>query len=218
MKNTKLKLFALFVGAVLATVALAGCRDASVEGAYLLRAPQGEKSYSVMFELENPKRPVGDGYFETTAYLKLVGVYLNVRKTDGEDGTCDLRLDRCLEQTKEDEPFGTSMSYYGKADNAAEHVGTWYMPFSIEVTSVLHLETYKFYRLTSERGEIYLDEVVFVGEVLDKQGGTGTGQYALIPVTVHSATPHGEESASRAAQRAKALIDDQPSSVTEVIK
>ncbi len=226
MKKTKTKLFAFALAAVAALACLAGCRgNASTNGSYRLRDSNGDKSYTVMFELSNPSRPLGDGVYETTAYLRLVGMYVTARKADSDTGKVGLRLERCVAQDNPVEPFGATYWFDGTLENKNSHLQRWYTPFLADLSDDngiqagnLHITSYKYWRLRCTGGDLYLDEVVFIGEVLTGKDGTGTGEYSLVPAVIHTATPHGEETQARANQKAKILLDGQPSSVAEVIK
>ena len=80
MKKTKTKLFA-FAFAVLCSLAcFAGCKgNGSTNGAYRLRDSQGDKPYTVLFEIANPSRPIGDGFTETTASRRAKPIRIRAR-------------------------------------------------------------------------------------------------------------------------------------------
>lgn len=220
MKTGKPKTAALFLCALLAVVGLAGCKKngADVEGAYKLPAPEEDKSYSVVFALNNPRKPLGNGLYETTAYVSLKGVYLKFRYI--EDKSVSLRLQRCI-RNEETGVVGTVLSYDAKVESKSSNYGVWYEPFDLSVTTIGNraVETYNYYRIFSSEGECYLDEVVFVGEILKGQGSKeGTGEYCIIPATVFSADPQGSESEDRALRNARTLLDEQPTSVDEILK
>lgn len=215
MKKIFLKIAAVLLLAATALCGAAGCKgDPSLEGAYKLSASEEHKRSWVLFELSDPSMPIGSGLSETTAYLRLVSVHLKIRKVDSGTGSVNLELERCVDTT------GRVDVYRGKAEDRTSVYGKWYEPFDLSRThaSNLTLNTYKYYRLSVTGGDLYLGEIVFVGEILDKEDGVGTGQYCIVPVKIHTATTQGGETQERANQRAKALIDDQPQSVTEIIK
>lgn len=154
-----------------------------------------------------------------------MGVYVKARKADSDTGKVNVRLERCVAQDNENEPFGATYWFDGVVENKKSHLNGWYTPFPADLSEDkgiqagnLHITSYKYWRLRCTGGDLYLDEVVFIGEVLDEKDGKGTGEYSLVPALIHTATPHGEETQSRANQKAKILLDGQPSSVAEVVK
>lgn len=223
MKNVKLKFLSFVFVIAFALAGAVGCKNGNPEtdGSYMFREAEGDKTYSVLFELSNPS-PVGSGLSETTAYLRLVNVYLNFRKIESTQGLGKIKIERCVKQENNKEPFGPQFSYRGTVPAKGSSYGKWLSPCDFSVTdwTILEIESYKYYRISSEGGRIYVDEIVFVGEILDRKDGksTPTGEYCIVPVKIHTATTQGGETQERANQRAKALIDDQPQSVTEIIK
>ena len=218
MKNGKLKRACLFVCVLAMAFAFGACKhnDDSVEGAYKFSAPTEEKTYSVLFKLNNPGRLVGDGIYEPTAYVSLKGVYFKFRRIEGD--SVSLKLEQCRKVNNE---FQKEIFFDAKVNAKKVGYGTWYEPFDLsgETLGNRAVDSYEYYRLYSTDSECYVDEIVFVGEILTgKDSNTGTGEYCIIPVQIEAATPQGSESAERALRNARLLINEQPSSVGDVIK
>ena len=218
MKNGKAKFATVCVCAVLTALTLAGCKkgDKGLDGTYKFNAPQEESNYSVLFKLNNPQKPLGDGYFETTAYVSLKGVYIRFRKIEGN--SVALRLEQCR---KVEDKFQKEISFEAGVQAKGSNYGVWYEPFDFsgETLGNRAVESYSYYRLSSTESACYVEEIAFIGEILEGQGSNkGTGEYCIIPVTIEAATPQGSESQKTAIRNAGILIDEQPSSVTDVLK
>lgn len=218
MKNGKAKGTALFVCAVLSVLTLAGCKkgEKSLDGAYRFGAPTEETNYSVTFKLNNPQKLLAEGYYETTAYVSLKGVYVKFRRIEGD--AVSLWLEQCR---KTENGIEKEISFNAKVASKGAKYGVWYEPFDLsgETLGNRAVDSYAYYRLSSKQSECYIEEIAFIGEILtDKNSNKGTGEYCVIPVAIETATLRGDETEKTAIRNAKILIDEQPSSVTDVLK
>ena len=213
----RFKITALFVFALVLLVSVCGCKGVNVDGAYYLPAPQEGNKYSVLFEISDPKEALDEEHFTTTQFTRLKGVYIKFRTLEQETERVKLILERCAVSD------GPPTYIYSGEVEAKNAYGVWLEPFDLSVTKAgnLVVESFMFYRIYAEEGASYIDEIVFVGETLSDRwsnGGTGTGEYIVLPATVVSATPYGDEASDQALRRARTLLNEQPASASELIK
>ena len=208
MKNKFLKPLA-FAFAAAAALSFAGCTSGTgnVEGAYKLRKTEGETEYHVVFELSNPTVTTDAGVVES-AKLRLVGVYLDIRYVDApkKEGAL-VNLDR-----SSIESGLPQQNYEATLYNQRSTYSGYVAPFSLGTIDFnYNVVTYKYYRLTAKTHDVYLDEIVFVGEILNDKG-EGSGERMIIPAKVISAVRQEGESEATARRNAEKLLDNQPSS------
>ena len=213
------KITALFASALALLLGVCGCKGGiDLTGSYELHASQEETKYSVLFELSDPKEAIDNAqeHFVTTKFTRLKGVYIKFRTFEEGSERISLSLERCVVS---DGP--ATYIYRGEVKANQSNKGVWIEPFDFSKTGPTNLivETYMFYRISAEGGSCYIDEIVFIGEVLQERGGAeGTGEYIVQPVELLAATPFGEETEEQSLRRARTLLDEQPSSAEAFIK
>ena len=193
----------------------------------LLSKDANNNEFAVIFQLNNIEKTKKDKTKETVK-LRLREVYLNVAVIYSDLGTdAEIVLNRgSKSQADGGSTFSTGSSYRytatlanlrpasveeGKTSTAIpDAVGNWIAPFTgkfADSSSYDSDATYRYYKLTATNYNLLINEVVFVGEVLN--GSEGTGEMRVIPATVYKATMLPNETTERAIKRAGVLLDAQ---------
>ena len=182
--------------------------------AYELRAErtddEGDETPGVAFRLTNPME--GDKALP----MRVCAVYINIAAIYAEAGTgVTLKLQRSSSGTYYYD-VGNKVtvenftSQAGTAQDVVDPFFNYVAPFDFSSVT-WKVDTYHIAKLFldgKDGANVLLNEVVFVGEVLDEDE-EGTGKYRVIPATIESATPYATESAEEAKARAAALLDAQ---------
>lgn len=189
---------------------------------YELMTMQDSNAFEVIFQVKNPEKKAKGGGTDTV-YCNLHEVYVNLGAIYTEAGkTAEIRLNRSSSSSS----FNSGDNYRyttklynllpetpeeGKESTAVNgDIGNWITPFSEKIRSGNYsVSTYQYYKLTAPSGNLLVNEIVFVGEILTGSGGEGTGEYCVLPATVYKTTPLSNESNDQAKARAQALIDSQ---------
>lgn len=118
-----------------------------------------------------------------TEYYRVAGVCLYVSKTENEVSPVNLKLSRGASTA------ASAYSYNAKI--TFNDYGKWIAPFDLSVSlpQNLNVTTYRYYKITVDK-DVVIDEIVFVGEVLEDVNGEGTGVYKVIPAEIFSPEEH----------------------------
>lgn len=208
---------------------------ASAGDSYELKTSDKEDKPSVIFHVTNPAEEKEDGT-KKQIYCALAHIYLNVGvlySAEGED--VSIRMERGGSSKPSDfnsdssslrfnatlENLVSAEAEEGKTSTAIkESQFNWTAPFEESIAglsaSSSRISSYPFFKLTAPSHSLVVNEVVFVGEKLVdangntvSSGGTRSGEFFLLPVTIESATYHNEQGAEEAKEAAGALIDAQ---------
>lgn len=163
---------------------------------------------SVVFQLSSSiSETVKENGKETTksTTVRLRNVLVNVGSVYTDAAEAKVELTRSSSKD--------SFQSYNKLEGTLKGVGedmgdafSWVSPFTLPEGGWT-LTSYRYYRLRSLDSNVRINEVVFVGEKMD--GSDPTGEYAIVPATVLSATPIVGETADEAKDAASALLDKQ---------
>ena len=179
---------------------------------------------TVVFQLRNPTTTDEHGH-STTQYLRLRHIYVNIGAAyieEGETATIRAEIDTAPNNSavassrRLDYTFGnfvTDEDTEGAPEDAAEYPNIYYswQDMVPSTSSGWAVSSYDYVRLIARDANVLLNEVVFVGEVMESSSSSseGTGEMVVVPATIYSATPLIGETDEEAAARAGALLDKQ---------
>ena len=179
---------------------------------------------TVVFQLRNPTTTDEHGH-STTQYLRLRHIYVNIGAAyieEGETATIRAEIDTAPNNSavassrRLDYTFGnfvTDEDTEGTPEDAAEYPNIYYswQDMVPSTSSGWAVSSYDYVRLIARDANVLLNEVVFVGEVMESSSSSseGTGEMVVVPATIYSATPLIGETDEEAAARAGALLDKQ---------
>ena len=179
---------------------------------------------TVVFQLRNPTTTDEHGH-STTQYLRLRHIYVNIGAAyieEGETATIRAEIDTAPNNSavassrRLDYTFGnfvTDEDTEGTPEDAAEYPNIYYswQDMVPSTSSGWAVSSYDYVRLIARDANVLLNEVVFVGEVMESSSSSseGTGEMVVVPATIYSATPLIGETDEEAAVRAGALLDKQ---------
>lgn len=179
---------------------------------------------TVVFQLRNPTTTDEHGH-STTQYLRLRHIYVNIGAAyieEGETATIRAEIDTAPNNSavassrRLDYTFGnfvTDEDTEGTPEDVAEYPNIYYswQDMVPSTSSGWAVSSYDYVRLIARDANVLLNEVVFVGEVMESSSSSseGTGEMVVVPATIYSATPLIGETDEEAAARAGALLDSQ---------
>lgn len=197
----------------------------SAGGAYELKTQgNSEETPTVVFRLSNPTTTDEHGH-SSTQYVRLRHVYVNIGAAYiKEGGTATLRAEIASSTTgtvassrRLDYTFGNFVSATQETEESPEDLTEYadniyysWQDMVPQDSDGWSVSTYRYVRLTSRTANVLVNEVVFMGEIMESSTSTeGTGEMVVIPATIESVTPLVGETEEEAAVRAAALLDSQ---------
>lgn len=197
----------------------------SAGDAYELKTQgNSEETPTVVFRLSNPTTTDEHGH-SSTQYVRLRHVYVNIGAAYiKEGGTATLRAEIASSTTgtvassrRLDYTFGNFVSATQETEESPEDLTEYadniyysWQDMVPQDSDGWSVSTYRYVRLTSRTANVLVNEVVFMGEIMESSTSTeGTGEMVVIPATIESATPLVGETEEEAAVRAAALLDSQ---------
>lgn len=197
----------------------------SAGDAYELKTQgNSEETPTVVFRLSNPTTMDEHGH-SSTQYVRLRHVYVNIGAAYiKEGGTATLRAEIASSTTgtvassrRLDYTFGNFVSATQETEESPEDLTEYadniyysWQDMVPQDSDGWSVSTYRYVRLTSRTANVLVNEVVFMGEIMESSTSTeGTGEMVVIPATIESATPLVGETEEEAAVRAAALLDSQ---------
>lgn len=168
---------------------------------------------AIVFRLSNLTEKKGNS--NVTVELAVKRVFVNVAAIYGQPGeVATLRLGRGYSATSSFSTYtdGTIENFYAAegTSNAPGALYNWVEPFAEKIPAAgWRVSTYRCFKLTSRTHNVLINEVVFLGEILD-ENREGTGKMCVIPAEIDAGDAtllpiEQEEGESREQARARAL-------------
>ncbi len=181
---------------------------------------------AIVFHLSDYREETEDGSSSSTTPLVVKHIYLNVGAIYAQEGAvATLRLGRAYSVTSSYPNYvEASIANFRQADQSAEDgkqtvaatenaLWNWTEPFEIPEDG-WRISSYQYYKLTARNCNVRINEIVFVGEKLD--GNQGTGEYCVVPAEIYEGeqtelvyNSAAGETRAQALEEAKKLLDAQ---------